>query len=81
MDNPDVGAGGDAMDISGILGGSSITTIAQSQKDMLDSQLVTKTLDTLNTKPDGSTNSNYEFQKTVLQGAFMDKGSQVDTST
>lgn len=69
------------MDISGILGGGSTFTTTQAQKDVFDSQLVTKTLDTFNTNPDGSKDSDYEFQKTVLQGAFPDKSSLiVDTS-
>lgn len=53
------------------------------EKDLFDAQLVTKTLDRLNTKSNSFQDQNsmqYEFQKSVLQAAFTGKGTQIDSS-
>jgi len=65
------------MDVSGI-GGASPLSIAQMQKETNNAQLVSKTLDTMNSNPDGTQNVDYAFQKSVLQAGALGKGAQVD---
>jgi hypothetical protein len=66
------------MDVSGIGGGVSAFSIAQTQKDTSNAQLVTKTLDTMNGNQDGAENADYSFQKSVLQAGVTGKGTQIN---
>ncbi len=58
-----------------------LALMAQSiSKASFGAQLVTKTIDYMNTnnKFGGSTDADYDFQKTVLSGAYMGESSIID---
>ena len=48
-------------------------------KETFGAQVVSKTLDYMNEDSSGSTDSDYDFQKRVLEGAFTGKGTIMDT--
>jgi len=66
------------MDVAGVGGGISPSSISQMHKDTGNAQLVSKTLDKLNTDSDGAQNADYSFQKSVLQAGATGKGTQID---
>ncbi|GAB6178005.1 hypothetical protein JCM16814_28960 [Desulfobaculum senezii] len=63
-------------------GSSSPNPLAPVDKTTFGAQVVTKTLDFMNAKPfGGGSNSDYDFQKDVLQAATVGKGTVFNTNT
>ncbi|WP_027180080.1 hypothetical protein [Maridesulfovibrio bastinii] len=67
------------MEITGI--DSSVSTTTASDKQTFGAQVVTKTLDYMNSDSgnSGSTNSDYDFQKSVLGSHYSGLGAIADT--
>ncbi|WP_291328834.1 hypothetical protein [Desulfovibrio sp. UCD-KL4C] len=69
------------MDISAINSGD-FTISAATEKQLFGAQVVTKTLDYLNSsQTSSSTNSDYDFQKSVLGAYFAGKGAIANVKT
>lgn len=66
-----------------IQSGAGLDVMAQSiSKETFGAQLVTKTIDNMNTNNkfsgSGSTDADYDFQKSVLTGAYMGESSIIN---
>ncbi|OEU70851.1 MAG: hypothetical protein BA863_16115 [Desulfovibrio sp. S3730MH75] len=69
------------MDMSAINSGA-FTISAATEKQMFGAQVVAKTLDYMNSSQSGSTtNSDYDFQKSVLSAHFTGKGALANVKT
>ncbi|WP_432737725.1 hypothetical protein [Maridesulfovibrio sp. FT414] len=69
------------MDISGITTAASAVDKA-TEKQLFGAQVVTKTLDYMNSQQSGSsTNSDYDFQKSVLGAAYSGVGAITNIKT
>lgn len=67
------------MEISGSGFQAGVATQAQQMtKDVNNSQLVTQTIEHLNTNPDGSRNADHAFQTSVLQAGAIGKGGNLN---
>ena len=70
------------MDVSGInTAAQAVESTGASDKQLFGAQVVTKTLDYMNSDQNGSTDSDYDFQKSVLGAAFTDKGTLTNIKT
>ncbi len=61
----------------GAVGGFAAQT-QQMAKDSVNSQVVTGTINQLNTQPDGSKNADFAFQSSVLQANAIGKGANLN---
>ncbi|CCO22109.1 hypothetical protein [Maridesulfovibrio hydrothermalis] len=69
------------MDITGISAAATAVEKA-TDKQLFGAQVVTKTLDYMNSDQSGSsTNADYDFQKSVLSAHYMGKGTLANTKT
>lgn len=61
------------MEIQGA-GGVMPASTAKDFKEIQDARLVTKTVEQMNTRPDGTLNPEFDFQTTMLSGGAALKG-------
>jgi len=65
------------MEIGG-MGHQAAAQAQQMNKDMVNAQVVSGTIQNLNTQPDGSTNADHAFQSSVLQADAIGKGAKLN---
>lgn len=65
------------MEIGG-MGGQAAAQAQQMNKDMFDAQVVTGTINNLNSQPDGKMNADHAFQTSVLQADAIGKGAKLN---
>ncbi|WP_232034855.1 hypothetical protein [Desulfovibrio ferrophilus] len=68
-------------DMSAVGGVSAASTFSMAaDKETFGAQVVTKTLDYMNSSPSsGSTSANYDFQKSVLSAVYTGTGTLLDS--
>lgn len=55
-----------------------VGSAAPYDRETFGAQVVAKTIDYMNTTPNGSLDSDYDFQKSVLSAAFTPSGDIID---